>query len=122
MKLKSADTAFSRYVRQRDANEFDCCKCPITKYYSHWENFVCGHYIKRRILVTRWHPDNAFAISPEANLLMETDSDIATRYGLWILEKIGTDRYSELMALRMTQPKITQSDIDEIAAKYRNQY
>ena len=115
MRLKPADDAFSEWIRRRDANEYEHCQCPLCPAHGYWKTFVNGHFIRRAILITRWHEDNCFSICPGCNGLMESDSNLAARYGLWVLEKIGADRYTELMILRQTQPKMTQSDIDSIA-------
>ncbi|GAG93963.1 unnamed protein product [marine sediment metagenome] len=119
MKYTKADTEFSIYIRRRDADEYGVCKCAICENQWEWKYMVCGHFIKRRILVTRWHSDNAFAICSNCNGLMEGDPALEWSYGLYVLHRIGTDAYSELMMLRQTQPKYTQRMIDEIADKYR---
>lgn len=119
MKLKSADIAFSRYVRQRDADDDGNCQCPLCPTFGPWKTFVNGHYIKRGYKTTRWHPDNGHAICDKCNSEMEYDTDLMARYALWVLAKIGSDRYSDLMILRLSDEKFTQVDIDDIAKKYR---
>lgn len=122
MQLKKADTALSIFIRRRDANEYDYCTCPLCGWYGHWKTFVNGHVIPRDIKSTRWHPDNCHAISPNCNIEMENDEALKQRYKLWVIEKIGPDRWSELMAIRLAGIPWNQRMIDEIARKYSNQY
>lgn len=119
MNYKKADIPFSIWIRRRDADEYGIVDCPLCEHQYHWKHMVNAHFIRRAILVTRWNLDNCHATCSTCNTLMESDPDLAARYGLWVIEKIGADRYTELMILRQTQPKFTQSDIDEIADKYR---
>ena len=117
MKLKKADTAFSKWVRRRDS--FDgVCLCPLCTDMALWQDFTCGHYIKRRHLNTRWHPGNAFAICAKCNSKMENDTELLNTYGKWILRKIGHDRWGDLMKQRLSKEKYMQHEIDEIEKEY----
>ena len=119
MKLKKADTAFSKWVRRRDS--FDgVCLCPLCTDMALWQDFTCGHYIKRRHLNTRWHPGNAFAICAKCNTEMEWNTYLLHRYGLWIAAKIGPDRWGALMAKRLSKEKYMQHEIDEIEKEYND--
>ncbi len=120
MKLKPADTAFSRYVRQRDADEYDSCECPLCDNAGHWKSFVCGHYIRRAILSTRWHEDNCHSICVDCNGLMESSNDLKVAYGHWIMQKIGVTRWNQLMKDQQSGDKYMQYQIDAIVKKYRS--
>ena len=119
MKHKKADTAFSKYIRKRDSID-GVCTCPLCGHVDLWRFFTCGHYIKRRHLNTRWYPDNAFAICAGCNSEMENDTELLNRYGQWIAEKIGAERWSGLMVQKMRNYKYMQCEVDDFEKKYRN--
>jgi len=117
MKLKSTDSAFSRYIRQVDSID-DICTCPLCGTRGHWTTFQAGHYIKRRHLATRWNMDNVFAICADCNSRMENDSGLLEKYGRWIAERIGPQRWRELMNLRLVDGKMMQHEVNEIEKHY----
>lgn len=119
MKLKPADTAFSNYVRQRDSID-GWCKCPLCPNAAPWQAMVCGHYIKRGHKTTRWHPDNAHAICPECNGKMERDNNLIIKCGLWIVNKIGSQRWADLMIAKLSGYKYMQHEIDGFETKYKD--
>jgi len=119
LKLQKADIVFSEFIRKRDADENGICHCPLCLKVGHWTTFVCGHYIKRRHLSTRWYPDNAFAICQNCNGQMESDTELLNRYASWIMAKIGLERWSALMIQSQVDYKYMQFEIDAITEKYR---
>lgn len=122
MKYGPADIAFSRYIRKRDADAQGNCTCPLCLYQDHWQDFSCGHYIKRRHLSTRWCEDNAFAICPACNFMMEGSTPLLGRYGKWITMEIGPERWKNLMQLKMNGEKFSQRTVNEIAKYYREKF
>lgn len=65
---KELDRVFSNIVRKRDADEFGMILCPACKTARRsWAQMTCGHYRKRRFLLTRWKLTNAVAICMECN-------------------------------------------------------
>ena len=58
-KLKKAlDTVFSKYIRQKYADEngmVHCYTCPVVK---HWKEIQNGHFISRQYLIIRWDENN----------------------------------------------------------------
>lgn len=55
---KKLDEVFSKYIRQKYANQegqVQCYTCPIKK---HWKEMQCGHFVSRSALATRFSEDN----------------------------------------------------------------
>ena len=119
MKYQKADYYFSRWVRQRDADWKGECACPLCNLRSRWQDFTCGHLIKRAILNTRWYPDNGFAVCGKCNCEMEGNEALKEKYRHYVLNRIGPDRWAGLMTQRMSRNKYIQAEIDEICEMYK---
>ncbi len=55
---KKLDEIFSKYIRQKYANQegqVQCYTCPKT---AHWKEMQCGHFVSRSALATRFSEDN----------------------------------------------------------------
>lgn len=104
----------------RDADDNGMCHCPLCGHVGDWRGFTAGHYIKRRFLSTRWYPDNAFAICYVCNSRMEGSTPLLARYGQWIAQEIGPDRWRLLMMQRMSNEKYTQEEVNGFEGVYKN--
>ena len=119
MRLSIADIYFSRYIRHRDSVD-GYCTCPVCGERMALSMLECGHFIKRRNLSTRWYEDNAMAICKWCNTKMESDIELSDRYAKVIFDRIGAERWGELMKLKQSNAKLMQYEIDEIAEYYKS--
>ena len=111
---------FSKYIRQRDANELGNIKCPLcTRIDLPWREMACCHYIKRRYMETRWDERNAIGGCRHCNSLDETDPQVHHR--LWVLlsDRFGEKTMSELAYSKNLTAKFTRSELLEKIKYYQ---
>tara|TARA_R110000796_G_scaffold10042_3_gene33688 strand:- start:11135 stop:11530 length:396 start_codon:yes stop_codon:yes gene_type:complete len=56
--VKKADSTFSHYIRQRNADENGMTECFTCGKQDHWKKLQCGHFMSRKHYSTRWHEQN----------------------------------------------------------------
>jgi len=105
--VRSADKAFSEYVRKRD--EY-CVTCGAK------DRLQCGHLFSRVAYSTRWHEHNAFCQCAKCNMIHEYDPAPLT---LYFLHRFGQNYYEELHSLHKTPMKFKTYQIEELARYYR---
>lgn len=59
--MRKADTAFSQFVRLRDADEHGIVRCITCGKRKHWKEVDCGHYVSRAKQVLRYDERNCNA-------------------------------------------------------------
>ena len=102
--VKSADDAFSRYIKARDGNR--CVQC------GERERVTCGHLYTRAAYATRWNPDNAAAQCIGCNLRHEHDFIPFYRY---FIDKYGQEKVDDLYTLHKSSVHFKTYQIEEIA-------
>ncbi len=116
--IRKADTAFSLYIRTRDAQPFSgthfrCISCqrilPISK-------ADCGHYINRQHMALRFSELNCHAQCSHCNRF---DEGNASGYRQGLIDKIGEDKVLLLEAQKYTTNKLSVFEIEAIAKHYR---
>ena len=118
MKLKPADTAFSKCVRQ--AAGWKCAKCG--KYYGpeNGRALDCSHIFGRTKRSVRWAKENAVALCVAHHRWWHS---FPLESGKWMEKRLGKKKYELLMEKANTVgPKITKSEEKEIAAHYRKEF
>ena len=55
---KELDRVFSKYVRQKDADESGMVSCITCGKTLHWKEIQAGHFVSRQYLTTRWDENN----------------------------------------------------------------
>ena len=56
--VKKADTIFSQFIRQRNADHNGMTECFTCGKKDHWKSLQCGHFMSRKHYATRWNEDN----------------------------------------------------------------
>lgn len=56
--IKKADAIFSKFIRQRNADDSGVAECFTCGKRDHWKSLQCGHFMSRRHYSTRWSEDN----------------------------------------------------------------
>jgi hypothetical protein len=113
--IDKVDRLFSKYIRQRDANEggwITCCTCGKQL---PWEESHAGHWIKRGHAATRWHPANVYAQCPGDNLYKNGLQD---EMALHIIKRHGPEMIDELMKLKHTPKRWSVSELRELIEIY----
>lgn len=118
--IRKADTAFSIFIRTRDAQpyngtHFRCISCgrilPI-------EKADCGHYINRQHMALRYSELNCHAQCSHCNRF---DEGNATGYRKGLLQKIGEQRLLLLEAQKYTTNKLSVFELEAIAKHYKEE-
>ena len=110
MLVKLCDTLFSLYIRTRDKKQYGGCP-------------FCGkpidcafHFFSRVNYATRWDEDNAVGSCVGCNMRMEY---APFPYYQWFKDNRGEAALEALNRKHNQIGKFSNSDLQEIAAKYR---
>ena len=116
VRRKKHDKVFSDLVRER-ANY----KCESTGEDKRNDpgTLDCAHIISRRRLITRWHPQNAIALSRGEHMFF-TEHPFDWRD--FCVEKFGEDYIAELRRIANQTVKWTPKMREEIYQHYRKEY
>lgn len=102
------DKVFAKYIRKRDP-KCACCGRATE---------VCGHFIPRGKMATRWHEDNCFGWCADCNTLeQQTRND--PRWREIHVSIIGETKRQELESLAKCITKYTEAELREKIAYYR---
>jgi hypothetical protein len=114
----TCDTWFSKYVRLRDANHNELCKCVTCNTIKHWKEMDCGHFQSRRFSATRYHEQNAHAQCQSCN---KYNAGEQYRHGIEIdlLYGEGTADYLEQLSRSMI--KLNKVEVMELAQYYKQE-
>lgn len=120
---KKADTAFSMYIRLRDA-EFKggnwWCQCITCGAWKPIKEIQNGHFQSRRYMSTRYHEQNCHSQCAKCNIFNQGEQ---YKYSLAVDKKYGpgTARKLELLAQQVKQFKTWELEemIDEYQAKIK---
>jgi len=108
---KKLDKIASEYVRRRDEDK-GCITCGKIK---PWKEMNCGHYLRRTILITRWHIMNINGQCPGCNLWGNGEPDIYRRK---LVEMYGLAAVEILEQLRFKQIKMTTDDYLKLIERF----
>ncbi len=117
MKITTADTAFSKCVRER-AN-WTCERCGHV-YTPPTQALHCSHFIGRGNWATRFIGANAFAHCYGCHSFFEQNPDA---FREWVRGRMGTESYEVLIraADAHSVGKWAHREVKEIAAHYRDE-
>ena len=99
---KDFDALFSRYIRQKYANEEGMVKCYTCSTIKHWKEIQNGHWIPRNNLATRFSEDNCRPQCVACNMFQKGMPDVFAVN----LIKEGVD----IVALQQTRYSIFKID------------
>lgn len=115
---KTCDEWFSRYIRIRDANHNELCKCITCNTIKHWKEMDCGHFQSRRFSATRWHEQNAHAQCQNCNKYQAGEQ---YRHGLEINALYGEGTAEHLEQLARSIHKYNKVQIMELAQYFKQE-
>lgn len=115
VKIKPADSAFSKCVRE--SNDWICERCG-KQYERNSQGLHCSHVYSRRHRTIRWCKDNAQALCFSCHNWYEGNPPDS---GPWVEQKIGKGAL-DLVREKMNQKvKVTKLEERDIAAHYREE-
>lgn len=90
---KKLDELFSKFIRQRGADENGMNRCFTCGKVAHWKLLQCGHYVSRTKLATRWDEVNCQVQCPGCNLFKEGNKpnftvNLESKYGKGTVERL----------------------------------
>ena len=115
VKIKPADQAFSRCVR--NAQDWKCEKCN-TQYEKGSMGLHCSHIYSRRHRTIRWSKDNAQALCFSCHQWFGGNPADS---GIWVADFLGDGHIELLREKRDSKIRISKLEEKEIAKHYREQ-
>ena len=117
MKLKPADTWFSKCVRH--AARWTCEKCGRQYTSDKAQGLDCSHHYGRRKKSVRWAKENASALCMACHRWFH---EYPAESGRWLEEYLGKGMLELLQEKSNTLVKVTKQDEREIAKHYKSEY
>lgn len=115
VKIKPADTAFSKCVRA--ANNYQCLKCG-TVYDKSSSGLHCSHNFSRRHRTIRWCKENALPLCYGCHQWFGGNPADS---GRWLERLLGEGTIQILRDKRDSKVKVTKLEEKDIAAHYRQE-
>lgn len=107
--IKKADIIFSKFIRNRDAEELKgkCCTCgdPASQ---------AGHFIKRSWKKIRFHPQNVHAQCARCNHYLDGNE---AEYSRFIIERYGLETFNWLLSQKVAH-KLTREEVQKVIEAY----
>ena len=107
---RELDSAFSKWIRKRDADEEGLGSCVSC---GRWRELQCGHFVKRGHTAIRWDERNAHGQCAGCNI--EGDN---IQYTLYMQKRYGQSVVDELLAAKRKTVKMTRADYEQLLEKY----
>lgn len=91
--IHQLDGYFSKFIRQRDADENGIVKCFTCETRNHWKEMDCGHFQKRQHMATRYDEINCQTQCKDCNWLKQGNDEVFARnlereYGYGTVERL----------------------------------
>jgi hypothetical protein len=116
VKIKPADTWFSKCVRERSDWVCECCG---KQYEENSQGLHCSHHFSRRHRSVRWCGDNA---SSHCFSCHQRLGGNPVEFARWIENKLGNGLVQILEDKKNTLVKISKLEEKEIADHYKAEY
>jgi 5-methylcytosine-specific restriction endonuclease McrA len=111
MKLRLADTVFSKWIKKRD--KYTCQRCGAV-HQEKSQGLHCAHFIGRRNEATRFDPENADALDYGCHSYFHQNPD---KHKEWKQKQLGDERFLILTTIR--KRTIVKKDDKAVVAHYR---
>ena len=114
---KDLDAIFSKYIRQRYANDLDyvsCFTCGKTKL---WKHLQCGHYVSRSFTSLRWNEKNCQVQCGQCNIYKKGNLDIFARN---LERKYGPDILIQLEIKKRNKMKLMAFEYEVLIRYYKD--
>lgn len=111
-----ADSVFSYWIRNRDADDFGYVSCITCGKRKPWQEVDNGHYISRRYIQTRFDEQNCHAQCKGCNGFHAGMTDV---YALQLLRRYGPNILEDLEKRKKIEIKETKEFYKSIISKYQ---
>lgn len=114
---KKAWDAFSKFIRQRDADEngnVKCCTCPNIK---HWKEMQAGHFVSRVYESVFFDENNVWSQCPGCNMPPNNGRPIL--FARFLDEKYGAGA-ADRIAERAHRRTMKRQELEFVLKKYSN--
>ena len=113
---RKADTNFSLFVRQRDADERGIVRCCTCGDPHHWKQLDCGHFQSRRYESTRYDEKNTGPQCPSCNRFNQGQQ---YKFSLYLNGKYGHKTAEQMTIKSRMFCKRNRYDYEVIAEDYK---
>ena len=114
--IKELDSVYSKYIRQKDADDNGQVKCYTCDKVKHWKSIDCGHYISRRHLSTRYYEKNTKPQCKGCNIFKEGNKPV---FALELIKEYGKDVLEELDSLSHIKIKYDRNKLSNMIMYYK---
>jgi len=115
--IKELDSAYSKYIRQKDADDNGQVKCYTCDKVKHWKSIDCGHYISRRHLSSRFFEKNTKPQCKGCNIFKEGNKPV---FALELIKEYGKDVLEELDSLSHIKMKYDRNRLSNMIMFFKN--
>ena len=115
--VKELDSAYSKYIRQKDADDNGQVKCYTCDKVKHWKSIDCGHYISRRHLSSRFFEKNTKPQCKGCNIFKEGNKPV---FALELIKEYGKDVLEELDSLSHIKMKYDRNRLSNMIMFFKN--
>lgn len=116
--IKRLDALFSEFVRRRDSDKHSgvsyCRTCGST---GRWQDFQCGHWIKRFYLGTRWREENC---TTQCGICNGYRRGAQEEHAAYIAKTYGAPMLEELVLAKQGVHRITRAELQSKIEHYQN--
>ena len=114
---KKADTLYSQWLRQSNADHAGMVQCYTCPQSYHWKAMQCGHFVSRTHTSTRWYEKNTKPQCMSCNVWRRGNSDV---YALNLVKEYGVGILKELNDLKNTTVKMKAQDYLDLITDLTN--
>lgn len=114
---KKAWSAFSQYVRLKNASKDGLVKCTTCSKVKHWKEMQAGHLLDGRSNSILFDEETVFVQCYECNCMLHGHKEFLIP---WFIDTFGRDKYDQALVRKMTPVKYAISDYEEIFKKYNS--
>ncbi len=115
---KKLDQVFSKWIRQRGADEGgtnECVTCGALKF---WKELQCGHYYSRKWTALRWDERNCWPQCLVCNVFLGGNYPSYARY---MLSELGQKTLDDLDSAHRVTTKLSRADVEAMIEKYQGE-
>jgi hypothetical protein len=113
---KKAWDVFSKWIRNRDADENGYCKCISCGVVKHWKELQGGHFVKSGNKLVKFDEHNVHAQCVRCNKYLDGNEG---EYARVILQRYGESELNRLLDSKGKECKRNRQDFEDIIEKYK---
>lgn len=114
--IQAVDKAFSRYIRQKHADDTGYVHCVTCGKGMSWTEIQAGHFCKRGHAALRWNEFNVYPQCAGCNLFKNGAQDEMAAH---IVRVHGPEVLQELVRLKHVEKRWSMSELRELLERYK---